>query len=652
MSRALVVCLAACGSTPAPHPAPPRSLPSVAVAGVAWSTPAQAFRSARHVTSLAAAADGSELLIGQADGNLALMELHTGATIAELAVPNTETTDATSFYQLAATGPHRWIAYGLANPWELAYAIDSTGGKLVATRIPLFSRVRAEGRAGTPSVAILDGGDAIVTGDDLPLAIYDPATWQVKRVLDPQLGWGNVSVSGNLVVAAYHRFTWQRVDLTSGTVTSARPAELGVVTHPEAIAGGRVIYPGRRDDGEHLVILDGATATWFPDPAMHWLRDATGTRVLVETKTGFEIRALPGGELLHRIAGPMPHETAFTGDRMIAVFDTTIRTLDLATGALSADPARPPGDVSELAIDDTGAVIARAGSLWRLAGGAVVEEIRLDGPRELRSNIADDPTHYVLGTGDDAPSELHHFGSATADATWSELGSWWVGKTARASWGPLAPDSPSGQVTRFIGGKREPMFPTFPEVHAVDVDPDANIGVAATSERIGVWRDGKVASYEPRLAECHVSGVRLERGGQRIVAWSEFGKIVALFDRRDGHTVGDAQLGARLVDVAFVRGRPELVVTTAANELVVWTPNGAARTVVLPHLAHAAVSPDGRWLGLAFGDGRVAAVDYATFVASLPAGSPPPAAPPAPAKCESPYDPFSAIGPATPSGEY
>lgn len=606
----LVVVLAwGCWSKPLDRPQP--AVPSPA--GLVWSTPRQPFRYWDTAWAIEAAPTG-RLLIGSS-GRVALIDLATGELLAEREIPTPIGTDPISFGELAWLGGHRWLAMGIANPYQFAFLVE--GEQLAVKPLPQFTRKRTNG---IPSVARMDDGAVLVTGDDLPLAIYDPQTLALREMLDARHDWANVSAHGNVIVAAKGRHELWQIDRATRQqwpllldMDGARRPTSGI-DRPRA-ADGFVVH-SRLDNDTRLVIVEGKRQTTLATPVDGFRVDASGRRVVVGTARGLQVWALPSGQVLHEL--PVRHRPndfdTMIDRRYIATIDGELRILDLETGSLSPAGEVPKGNTNRVAVDNRGTVVAVGAALWRFEGG------RLQATRtgKLVSDLYDGQRWLVQ---DEDGTALWHERSDRPERRWDDVSTAWIGARAIALQLDGDDDGFETEVVREADGKRTRIATVTLADHHLDVDADAGDAVVGDAV-IRVWRGGKPQPYELFLPQCKYASPRLERGGDRVVAWSTYDRAVAVWDRRTGALLGSAKLDGLVGHATFVGNRRELVLVVG-NRLVVWTPGGTARVTALAHVVHASASPDGRWLAVAFGESHVALYDFAGLVASLPSGATP-----------------------------
>jgi len=294
------------------------------VPGTLWVTPTQPWRVPMRVDFVAASGDA--VLLADGGGRIGRLDRVTGQLVREGQL------DRVELWDVLALPDGQWIAVGIKDERAVAMSID---------RETLVSRIVVAGEAkqvapgtyvGTSAgAAIVDDGIAIA-GLGLPLAIYDPATWKVRRVVDPALGWRRLRGSGTTLYAtglgdagrfdlATGRFdlvTWE--DARAGVYTARRTAERGVVGIEIDADGRRVAHV----PGGSPMALDAASGR---------LATRVNTRIVVYRLTdGEPLASYSLGEFGY---GDW-HALAFVGSHLLVSVDSVVRMIGADSPAFHA----------------------------------------------------------------------------------------------------------------------------------------------------------------------------------------------------------------------------------------------------------------------------------------------------------------------------
>jgi len=607
MKRLVVVALAGCWSAP--------QVPATgSIPGLLWQTPAQPWRMTHAPTALAV--DGDAAIVGGPQGWLAKVDLATGATVRERRV------GGSTFYDLARMRDGRWVIVGNDLGVTHAYVVDR---ELATTEITLGAVPdRSPNHAG---VAVMADGGVVIAGTGLPLAIYDPQTWKIRRILASEIGWNRPRISGATLGITLGSNAW-KFDLATGEREELGPAATVQATaHRVAL---RVYDEGRWyaevwEGGERLARL--------PDPVEAIALD--GDRLITTAGAHLHVYAIPelatpaitidlGAEAKHGILGLF-----VDGDRVLVSYGSLLRVVDLP--AKRATPIGDPPWTSpeQLVVDDTGTVMAIARSqVWWLANGRVTGGAATDA--KVGWAAPGDATRFVTRT--DA--------AITLRTRTGQRGRWELADEVLHAWVGAADDvyletlfthaRPSALVHLAKGGAIAPV-----------VEYTAEGDVGAIGDRSAVIRGGgslfvvdlQTGRRDPRAfaapACAELASIAIERrGGSRLVAYDHTGLVV--WNRTTGAaTAVDVPSEIIGESVDFVGTRDELVLGTSEGLALVEPAARRIRTLALPDLAMLAISPDGARLAIAFGNGRIALVDVAALRAALPvkdlAGRAPPA---------------------------
>lgn len=614
--------LAACWT--APTPAPPRG---EALPGLVWATPARApWRLPEIATALAVEPGGASAIVGGARGFVARIDLATGAVTDEQRLAPRLTS-----FELARLADGRWVIVGNDADTTTTRAFVLAAATLAATEIPLaVAPDRAAIHAG---VAVTDDGGVVIAGKGLPLAIYDPRTWQMRTLLAPERGWNRPRVVGGTLAVALADVAYGFDLATRARRVVGRTADV-IATAPRL---ARLDLDG--DGVRRAVVLERgvARATLPPADALAVTLSDDGARAVVATRVGVFAYAEPFDDA-HRTAavalGPAGlagvYGIALVDDRALVSTPAGLRVIDLARGTSSPPIAPPWGEPSALALagDDTIAAVAPDLAWWLGAAGAV-ETVALAG------EVALAPDGARVATFRPMASEVVVRSRGGATQTWRTalaLERVWVGTSTLAAVGSTDDE---GMAIATSTGTRL----AYDHGRALDVDADAGVALVGNQEGGAyVARLGPA----PRIAlvgpTCGPLEGALERGGPRAITYANVrgrGELV-LWDRTDGTALARARLPAAIRDVAFVRGA-DAIALALVDRVAVWAPRaGTLRTFPAPRVSRIAATPTR--LALAYEDGRVALLDRAAVEATV---APIAVAPGArPARCN-PDDPFA-----------
>jgi hypothetical protein len=612
---ALVV-LGACSGAPTTNSTKPGGTPLL------WQTEALPWHLPHAV--LAFAVNGDTALCGGGSW-LFQVDLRTGKTVREAR------TGARSITAIAHISGDRWVVAGvgpgrLGEGAALAYAVNGT--TLESTEIKLQKRDK-DGFQPYPRVAVLKDGGVVITGQRQPLAIYDPASWTLRSVLDERTGWGDVSVRGDVLVATRDLREVMRFDVgTNGRRLLASGSAA------RALAG----------DGVEIVAQDDEVGVYVEGRRTHTLRtklksltvDESGKQLIATAPGELRIYKLPTGELVKTIKlgsenMPLAGTLVATGKHVRLVSDGVLRTIDVQAGTITPTTAEPLQSYW-LAIANDGRVLAANETVYTLANGKVTASSALADGASMETVRNDDPTRYLTVSDDGKTIHLHTIGDK-APKTWTldEGGrsyEMWIARDGRVV---IESETENGRrIVTTRGAKLEPIYPFNPDASVIAVDPDDDALVAIDGRVAVIGLDGKLRSTI-RVPHCEATlafGVA-EPGGTRAITNDDM--QLALWDRKTGALLANIDT-AMPEDIVFIPGRPEILLNFD-DRVVAWTPTKGTRTLSYAGVIEPAVSADGKRLALAFYDGRIAVFDLPALLAAAPLGPDLPAGEDIPDRC-------------------
>ena len=589
---ALALALGACWRAPrAPEPA-------AGIPGLAWMTPARAWHASFAPTTIAADGD-SVLLVGF--GKLARFDLASGQVVREAKMPEVV---IGSVLQLA---PGRFLIVGLHQQKTIGFVVDLATLALTPVDLP---SVTEHGYLRGDAVMLSDGG-VVICGEGLPLAVYDPSTWSVRKVLDDKHTWSDLRTDGQALFGR-RDFASMRIDLATGTTTA-----LGRVVIHAAANGTRV-------EDAQIVLGDGAPIP-IERKGEAFVLDKRGKRFAVANRGVVRVTELPANTTTTFDLGPIRHgvaaRLAFAGDRIVAAVDTTIRVLDLATREVAPVMTAPFGSASHLEVADDGSLLIYGAGLWRVDHGTVTtvgpipDAPMLSGPPGVQRSFvtADGPGQTeirVFRVGASKPREVRHLPQ--------EYLAGWVGNRGQIAVEALAASDLPARLLLSTEDGFEPVTPLAEDATIDDVDLDADVALVAMKG--AVW---PVRLSDPQLPETRLSiptcgeygSAMLERGGPRVVTFDE--SRVALWDRTTSASIASVRLPREVLDVVFIPHRDEVLVVLAQG-LVVWSPKQrVVRQLDDVDATLTAVSADGHRLALELPRARYALVDLDALIAAL-----------------------------------
>ncbi len=633
---ALAVALAAgaaCWSERAPQRP---QLSSTPVPGTLWVTPAQPWRVRLPPRTLAVA--GGTAMLSDGGGWIARFDLARGVVVRER--------DLAGFAidQLLALPGGRWLLVGVQGRRAVAATIDPA---TLEPTVVVTAREDARPPAGRSmsGAVVLDEGIAIAA-EGLPLAIYDLATWDVRRVVDPAIGWARAGGGGRTLYAVAvgeGRGGFLRFDLATGA--SEEPTSS---LHAQATA--RYLATWEHDRGKRSLTVEGrGRKVRISQDEVGAVLDDARDRIAVRERTKVHVHALPGGE---RVAsydlGESGHSEgyplAFDGDRLVVVVSAMVRVIDLRTGAITPAGA-PPYTAGRLAVNDGGEVQCLGTHALRVVGG----EIRASALVGSAAVAAGDP-HQVARYGVFRSSgagkvSVLSLGSRTPARAWRFEGpvdDVWLGRDGAA----VIQMSGGGEhrLLRGTADELEELVPIRSEAWVQDVDVDsgyASVSILYTAYllRLGArLGDATIAHHRPNPGCASTASGKLERRGDRWIVHD--GPEVALYRRSTGALVGTASIeeAGRGV-IRFVPGRDEILFV-GTGALALWDPAAGTlrRLGGIAGLAEAQVSPDARRVALSFFDGRLALAELDALRAAMTPG-------PAPSRSDEADQPCGEVDP-------
>ncbi len=609
LALALALALAACWTERAPQR--PR-MSSTPVPGTLWVTPAQPWRASQQPAHIAAAGDTA--MLSSEGGWIARFDLARGVAARERRLAGL------AIYQVLALPGGGWLLVGRRDGRVVAATLDEatleptvvvTGGELAQPDEPLQRASRA---------VVLDEGIALAV-EGLPLAIYDPATWQVRRVVDPAVDW-RWAAGGGKTLHAVGAGGLVRFDLATGAsanLGTPKYRDGGSAGHvvTRSIENGRWVFDAVGPAKTSRIAADGWSAAVDP------VRD----RIAVHEGATIHVHALAGGartgsyelgESGHGYLSAM----AFAGERLIVAVEGIVRVIDLATGAVT--PAGdPPYGTGQLAVTAAGEVLVVGMHALRFADGKLVASARI-GFDEPAIGDPYQAARYALVRKPEARRvEVFELGAPAPIHAWEtpedKARGVWLGRAGRAV---IETTGFRAQRALFLGAGAllEPITPIKFESFVDDVDVDgghALINVEATVHVVRL-RDAAALHALP-MPGCEEFGTgRLERGGDRLLLNDGLGNV-AVYRRSTGERLAAASIDETIGDaIAFVPGRDEILIA-ARDALVLWDPPAGTlrRLGGLDGLDAAAVSPDARRVALAFHDGRIALADLDVLRAAM-----------------------------------
>jgi hypothetical protein len=611
-AAASVVLGAGCWSERAP--ARPK-VSSTPVPGTLWVTPAQPWRAT--VTPRRIIADGAVALLAGYGGHVERFDLAQGKPVRD------RTLTGLAIEELVKLPDGRRLAVARKEKHTVAALIDPETLEVKEVVTGIEGKAAPEGLAFTYAhvggAVVLDEGVAIA-GQGLPLAIYDPVTWKVRRVVDPAIGWSRPAGGGKLLYA-FGKAGLKRFDLAAGTSerVGADTWYLATATHlvTRGLERGRWVFD----------IHSGGKKTRIPSGAFEATLDAATGRLAVRDGATIRIHALDGGKVLGTYdlgeAGyGSSHAIGFDGLRLVVSIWSVVRVIDLTTGAVTpaGDPPYGPGD--QLHVSADGVVQQLGTHVLRIVDGKVSASAHLESDKLIVGEPGEVTRHGIIRKSDNKIVELFAAGTPGAIGTWhldDDVGGAWLGASGTVVIDTMG-ISEQHALYRGSGRRLEKLVALHFDatVHDVDVDGGiALVGMKSTGYLIRL-RDGSVVHKLPNIGCEEYPTAVLERGGDRLYVSGDAG--FAVYHRRTGALIGAALVEDAAVAV-FVRGRDELLIA-GAQGVHLWNPvTGELRTrEVEGGVTDLQVSPDARRAVLELAGGRLALVDLEVLRASMTVG--------------------------------
>lgn len=572
-------------------------------------------------------------------------------------------------------GKHGWLASfdgatGLATRERTFAAIDGVvdlgngrifvlaqtaagviGAVLDATTLATLEEKPLSAAGGAlPSVARVPDGSLVLALPGEPLALYD-VTLRRTRVLDKRTDWTDVRATASAVYASrpnpgYDEYTnahpSSRDDLTLPTIdirimlktgasddTGRLPYAVGpdITYQPQAKAGlgwfNAAVF--REASDRALDLADdigvgpaGLTSAFSTNGDTIAVADG-GAVELYSTTTGKLRDTFPIADDNFLDERPYPMRAlAFTEARLYVAYEQEIRVVDLAKRSVSPVPAPPSASLTGLLVSDSGDVQTIDRVVSRFTNGKrTTFSFRGDALLLATSTLG------VYGGWErskrrDVPSKLVTYRDGQLIKEWPLAAivtrAWITSRGRGVVFASREPNKLVDEVDGVLYVRTGSSNSTF------DIDIDADAGLAITDGQL-LDLNTKVADPNRIAGPCRWQNrYRLEPGGTRVVAWSA--NTALLWDRATRAQVGSVQFTAD--EIHFLRGTSDLVLHDERG-IALWSPaTNELRMIPDPSL-RLETSPDGRLLGLVFGDGRVALADYATLRAAIPPTPAPPA---------------------------
>ncbi|MFN0245516.1 MAG: hypothetical protein ACKV2T_01325 [Kofleriaceae bacterium] len=636
MRLALVGLVAACGaSTPAQRPFVPRDAPP----GTRWITPALPWHLADG--SGAVVVDGNLAFVaGVSRGEIEEIDLTTGArgrvhSLGKRLVVQSFERMSDGRYLLAGTeGDSAHVAF-----------IDPT--TFAPTWFTLERLPPAEDAYAPARALELAGHGIVITGSDLPLAIYDPTTMARTRVLKQEATWTALAVTRSAVFARRGALELARIDLATGATTTASSSILdaaGDTVVERTYEKGNVKFRASTPSGT----IDLPATLGFAVTV-----DERGERIASLRSGVVTVYSTKDGTVIGRFdLAPQSYFSAdlvFAGQRVIIAYANTIRVADLETGSLTSVP-EPYGLYQQLSVDNAGVVTAIGAEVWRYRDGVLASTAslgkqtalvnghpltrfatRTSRPLEPGFSRAKFPSLIVVKTLE---------GRAIREVPLPrETDAAWIGDEGKLiasyKWEVDAPQ----KLVRAQGSKLFDIVAYNTDASIDDVDVDGSVAafsLGGTATLLDLTTGEKMRTvYNPDCAEYGV--VELERHGDRVVATHEQDAIV--YDRATGRARGSARFAGTISNTTFLPGDGSILVRTE-DHLFLWDPaTNQTKELRYGDAFHIAISPDLRHAAFATRDGRLALIDFAALRAAMkPGPTLPKIAVPASCSTRDPFD--------------
>lgn len=579
-----------------------------------WITSRQPWRTPEVIYEIVVV--GSTAIAFGADDWIGAIDLTSGKVVREATVAGVSISD------VAKLADGRVLAVGTRERMPRAIVIDpaTLASKTVELGPPAVS-IRA---------AVAPDGSVVIAAYGAPLAVYDPSTWTRSRELAPADEWRELFVTTDTVYVRSGRRSpqWFSVPLAGGQLV---PAPRGFVM----AAGSTVVRQNPPASRISRSIGEAQTGNgpWVALGKLEYnsALDATGKWLANDTGDTVRVISLVDGTLAARLdlgprhaRGVLPR-FAFAEGRLVVADDAAVRVIDLAT-----DKATPPGDaphdlIDQIVVGNDGSVITLGLERTKIVAGELIASELLRG-KPARMTASESGTYATIAPLSREPAEpsaeivVVNGNGRTNTKRW---GTRFSGHPFRAWVG--AKGTVAAAVTGFFDptvtwfdGELALLVPGTADIDDVDVDAGVVAITDASTTRLIPLSTGASPLSELRGPACSHRQARLEYSGSRVVTFDH--EAVVLWDRASGRRLASLRHDSASGEPTFVPRRDDIVVPTR-DGFIVWSPNTREQRVVrAPGLAHIAASADGKLLGLAFTDGRVALVDFAAMRAALPAG--------------------------------
>jgi hypothetical protein len=626
----LAVAVVACWSQPQPNaPAARDALP-----GLLWISPAQRWHVPVYITAFAVA--GRHAMVGGYRW-LGRFDLETGLVVAEREL------DAGTVDSIVQLRDGRWLALVSHQTYASIVTIDE---KTLATRQVLRGTKIAEGTVRGQLGVLVDGGVAIAV-DGFPLSILDPVTLEARKVLDPEDAWSGVAAHGKLLLAVA-RSRGELFDLETGVKQS-----IGFTINAGA-ADGVVAAQGMSDGELYVELWYGTERKRLPGAARFLALDPSGKRLAIARDRKLEIVTLPDHELLAShdlgMAGRLFDHAVFSGERVALASHGVIRVVDLAAGTITPAGSPPYNSYAHLAIASSGDVLTFGSDAWWLVNGKVVASAPMRDFLVLPAPPGEVERYAILAWDRPRPA-LELWRRGRPERTWTfdqPTYSGWIGSNGNIAVELMRKDDRPGRIVRNMGSRVVTVTSLHTEANVHDIDVDAGLAMVSMHGTVHLLRlaDGKRERARFHVPGCADIGILggLERRGDRAYT-ADAGTAIA-WSRGSGSVLGSVRLDDEIVAVALVPGTDELALLTV-DEVMLWSAGAKQlRRRAIRGVTAIAISPDGRRLALAYGNGRVAALDLVAYRDSLVTSEAKPARIP---KCPD-SDPFRLDDPETDGG--
>lgn len=566
--------------------------------------------------------DGEVAIVSGWRGWVGAIDLATGTVIRERWVDG-------ELWELVKLRDGRLLGLGMRGDTGIAMTLDAK--TLAATPVTLPRPHQRD-----VEVAVLDDGGVVITGGELPLAIFDPATWLERRVLDAGLGWGPPIALGTTLLVARNTADDDRVsrfDLEAGTRDMLGPAR-------HLAAGGNVIARSVMDAGFDSarveVEINGKLTHTYPGIDMGIAVDASGSHLLVHSDYDeITIYAMPSGKKVRTVAlgqaGAVVRTFEVHGSRALLLADSRLRVLDISTGSITPHGGAPFGRPSSLAVDNAGEVAMIGSGAWRIVRGEVTASLALGGESRLAPPLGE-VNRFAVAT--ETAVTLTSF-DGKAVRRWpiaqASYPGWFAGDdVALGTW-----SRHRSQLVRSRGSAFTQVATFNTEATISDVDlrgERAVISWKGTAHAISL-EDGARLFHVP-IPGCENNAI-LQPSGRHLATHDEH--TITVWDGANARAT--TRFDDEVVRVAFIPGTDDLVVLLH-HHLALWSPaTGALRSIGVSSIFELAISPDGRRLALAFGDDRIAVLDVDAFRSAVTIDRAKPAPTPPACPAGSPFGP-------------